>query len=423
MSNPQLVNYVNGIGQVTSDGLNSFFQTCTNMAQLRGFAGNNPAISVFVRGTATANDGGQGYFYWNSTITGTDDNGVTTVVPSGVTIGCWIRQNIGTTLLATSNTSNTIGTGTKNFTITQSSSALVIGGFVAIVSQANVTNYMSGQITGFSGGVLTVNVTNTGGSGTFSDWEIILSGAQGSSGSAPAFNTITNGTNTAAAMVVGSGSSLSVSGTGTIAATSSLVSSALASATATVSVSSATAPTTGQVLTATSGTTAVWQSPSSGSSAMILLSTIVASSSASIIFDSTVVTGAYDNYKIIANNVSGSTSTEVDLDMAIAGTYGGSTWNLGWTTYTGSVTTTSGSTTILTGNVNLSTSNTCRGWIDITGVTSNVKASLHSTFSPLGNNQVETWSIVNGAAVFNGIKITPVSGTIVTGTFKLYGIL
>lgn len=92
MSSPALKNYANGTGQVTSDNLNTFFQTCTNMAQLRGFAGNNTAISVYVRGTTTANDGGQGIFYWNAGATGIDDNGVTTVVPNGVTVGCWTRQ-------------------------------------------------------------------------------------------------------------------------------------------------------------------------------------------------------------------------------------------------------------------------------------------------------------------------------------------
>lgn len=107
MSTPTLTNYVNGLNQVSSDGLNTFFQTCTNMAQLRGFAGNNTAITVYVRGTTTANDGGQGTFYWNAGTVGTDDNGVTTVVPNGVTTGCWTRQSVnisGTLVTATTGT-------------------------------------------------------------------------------------------------------------------------------------------------------------------------------------------------------------------------------------------------------------------------------------------------------------------------------
>jgi uncharacterized secreted repeat protein (TIGR03808 family) len=104
MSNPALYNYSNGLGQVGADNFNTFMQTCTNMAQLRAFAGNNTAIQVYVRGTTTPNDGGQGTFYWNASITGTDDNGVTTIVPSGVTVGCWIRLNLdvsNTVIIAT----------------------------------------------------------------------------------------------------------------------------------------------------------------------------------------------------------------------------------------------------------------------------------------------------------------------------------
>lgn len=91
MSDPALVNYANGTSQVSSDNLNTFMQTCTNVSQLRNFAGNNTAISVYIRGTVVPNDGGQGTFYWNALAMGTDDNGVTTVVPNGVTIGCWTR--------------------------------------------------------------------------------------------------------------------------------------------------------------------------------------------------------------------------------------------------------------------------------------------------------------------------------------------
>lgn len=262
MSSPTLTNYVSGQGQVSSDNLNTFFQTCTNMAQLRAFAGNNPAITVYVRGTTTANDGGQGTFYWNASVTGTDDNGVTTIVPTGVTIGCWTRQTGGALLLATSSSSVTIGTGSKTFTVSQISATLTIGAFVIIASRANVANYMHGQITSFSGSTMVVNVTDTGGSGTLADWNIILSGTQGSAGANPAFNTIVNGTNTSAAMVVGSGASISFTGTGTIAATSSSVTNALASATTVVDVSAATAPSSGQVLTATSSTTATWQNVS-----------------------------------------------------------------------------------------------------------------------------------------------------------------
>jgi len=97
------------------------------------------------------------------------------------------------------------------------------------------------------------NITITGAGTSVSPYAISASSSAGS-----AFNTITGGTNTTAAMVVGSGSSLTPTGTGAIEATS------LASATTAVVVSAATAPTSGQVLTATSGTAATWQTPSGG---------------------------------------------------------------------------------------------------------------------------------------------------------------
>lgn len=72
-----------------------------------------------------------------------------------------------------------------------------------------------------------------------------------SGGGSSAFNALTSGTNTTAAMVVGSGASLAPTGTGTIAAT------AIDGVTVTGT------PSSGQVITATSGTAATWQTASS----------------------------------------------------------------------------------------------------------------------------------------------------------------
>lgn len=91
-------------------------------------------------------------------------------------------------LQGTSTTSLAIGTGSKVFT-TQAGMAFTVGRFVLVVSAANPANYMHGQVTAYSGTSLTVNVTNTGGTGTLNDWNITVSGTQGSQG--PAGN-ITN---------------------------------------------------------------------------------------------------------------------------------------------------------------------------------------------------------------------------------------
>jgi len=78
-----------------------------------------------------------------------------------------------------------------------------------------------------------------------------------SGGGSSAFNAITSGTNTTATMTLGTGASLTFSGTGVVNANEIYG----------VAVSN-TAPTTGQVLTATSATTAQWQTPTTGTTNM-----------------------------------------------------------------------------------------------------------------------------------------------------------
>lgn len=70
----------------------------------------------------------------------------------------------------TSTTSNTIGTGSKTFTI-QSGRTIAIGNPVTIAVTASPgTNWMYGLVTSYTGTTLQVNVTQTGGSGTYAAW-------------------------------------------------------------------------------------------------------------------------------------------------------------------------------------------------------------------------------------------------------------
>lgn len=80
-------------------------------------------------------------------------------------------------LTGTSVTSNAVGTGTKTFT-TQANLGFLPGGFVVIASSASPSNYVAGQITAYSpaSGVLTINSTAVGGTGTFASWNIQVSG-------------------------------------------------------------------------------------------------------------------------------------------------------------------------------------------------------------------------------------------------------
>lgn len=106
-------------------------------------------------------------------------------------------------LTSTSTTSLLIATGAKVFT-TQASKAYVPGQFISAVSAANNANFMHGTVTTYTGTTLTINVTDIGGSGTLADWQISISGSQGSAGATGAAGTIaaTVATGTANALVL-----------------------------------------------------------------------------------------------------------------------------------------------------------------------------------------------------------------------------
>ena len=76
----------------------------------------------------------------------------------------------------TSTSSVAIGTGSKSFNTNQAGNWIKVGDIVRIFSTVNSANYMQGTVTAFDssdGNPLTVNVTQTGGAGTFASWRII----------------------------------------------------------------------------------------------------------------------------------------------------------------------------------------------------------------------------------------------------------
>lgn len=113
MSAPSNSAYVNGLSQVSGDQLNSFPQWTVTYAQIKSFAPNPtvPNLLVYMEGYSAAGDGGQGFFYW-STTTGTDDSGLTTIVPSGSTAGCWVRIGNSSTAYTPQTVSNASGGAT-----------------------------------------------------------------------------------------------------------------------------------------------------------------------------------------------------------------------------------------------------------------------------------------------------------------------
>ena len=82
---------------------------------------------------------------------------------------------------ATSTTTNTIGTGTKTFTI-ETGKGFVAGQAIMITSNSNPTAlYMIGQVVAYdiNTGALSVNVNSASGSGTLNDWTLSLSASSG----------------------------------------------------------------------------------------------------------------------------------------------------------------------------------------------------------------------------------------------------
>ena len=79
-------------------------------------------------------------------------------------------------LASNSTTSLAIGTGAKTLLI-GTGRAFAVGQFVSIARTADPTNFMAGQVTSYNAatGALAVNVTETGGSGTYAEWTIALS--------------------------------------------------------------------------------------------------------------------------------------------------------------------------------------------------------------------------------------------------------
>ena len=173
MTAPALNVYQSGVTVLTADGLNTFQQTCDNFAQLRAFVGTYGVV-VFARGQTTPNDGYQGVFYWNASLSGQADDNNTIIIPSGVTLGGWQRlmsSGSGTGLVSLSSSTVTVaGTGSINIT-TGIGLQFLPGQYVTI---ANGNNYVYGVITSYATatGVLIFTALASGGSGSFSSWNV-----------------------------------------------------------------------------------------------------------------------------------------------------------------------------------------------------------------------------------------------------------
>lgn len=134
--------------------------------------------------------------YLEGIVTAVGANSVTITVVSGDTAGSgtyadWslvvtgnkgAKGDTGAPNSGTSATSNSIGTGTKTFTVTAGLD-LVIGQRVRFADDAApATNWMEGSITAYSGTSLSISSDNTAGSGTITSWSFGLIGSRGVKG-------------------------------------------------------------------------------------------------------------------------------------------------------------------------------------------------------------------------------------------------
>ena len=77
----------------------------------------------------------------------------------------------------TSTSSNTVGTGSKTFTMTNTGS-FTVGDPITFYQTTNTANYVTGFVTAVTANTsITVNVTVTGGSGTITNWTAQSAGA------------------------------------------------------------------------------------------------------------------------------------------------------------------------------------------------------------------------------------------------------
>jgi hypothetical protein len=82
---------------------------------------------------------------------------------------------------ATSSTSLSIGTGSKALTV-GTGLAYAAGARARAYATSDATKWMEGLVTSYTGGVLTINVDKTNGSGTISNWTINVAGEPGAKG-------------------------------------------------------------------------------------------------------------------------------------------------------------------------------------------------------------------------------------------------
>lgn len=189
--------------------------------------------------------------------------------------------------------------------------------------------------------------------------------------------------------------------------------------------------TSGQLLQSNGAAAPTWVAASSG--ALTLLSTVTASNSATVDIETTF-SSTYDSYMLVATGITtGVDYTTLNCRQKIGGTYLSSGYNYHFSvsssfngTYSGRGTTGDGSITLynsigtgagkcvnLTMRIYNPSSTTLQKLVDFTGGTVDVDGYYRQLFGGGGNT---------ATGALTGIRFLFPGGTIVAGTFRLYGI-
>jgi hypothetical protein len=388
-------------------------------------------------------------------------------------------QNFAAAYSGTSTTSLLIQTGSRVFT-TQASKLWVAGQFIQIASEANSSNYMNGTVTSYTGTTLTMNITNIGGSGTFADWSISISGGRGEVGGVGPPGGISGGTltgalnwNTAQTIAsagttdIGAATSnyVIVSGTTTITALGTIAQGAerivrfsgvlilTHDATTMILLSGANITTAvGDIATFISEGSGNWRMTDyvrangtalvgGGGGTWVALQTITASNVATVDFvngtGGAVIDGTYRNYKILITDLVSITGSDILMRTS---TNGGSSYDSGasdykyWSVYGASnVNTVFGinsngdsSIRLAANGITTNATDTCNIEISMynpagtRGVCFGYVVSMHNSGNTAMMDQGAAYRVA-GADV-DALQFFLSSGNISSGTFTLYGI-
>jgi hypothetical protein len=136
----------NGVGVISDAQLDTYVQGGALLANLRAFNNALTQMTAYMVGYTSPGDGGQGSFYWNSSSTATDDGGVTTIQPNGVTIGRWLRLVESGGTVASEWNAGTVNAVGANLSIVNET--LIASGTVGVSTVVAGTGLAGGTITG-----------------------------------------------------------------------------------------------------------------------------------------------------------------------------------------------------------------------------------------------------------------------------------